>query len=155
MLEQATTTDPALRLVLDRLEIQELAARYNEASRELDADAYADCFVDEGVYRHVPSGPWGHGLESCGRDELHAMVLNQKQSVGDIPRGMQHVTTDFQIEVDGDSATSKCVMLLYGRFAPGEANRIEACGLYNDKLVRTPGGWRFAERQSVLWHAND
>jgi ketosteroid isomerase-like protein len=160
MSSSVAADDAVLRNVLDRLEIQELSARYNDAAREFDADRYAALFTEDGVYRHLPSSPltkspYAGGMESRGRDALRKMVRSAKEANGDMPRGLQHLTSDFEIEVDGDSATSKCVMIVYGRFAPDEPNRVDACGLYNDRLARTPDGWRYLERESLLWHAQD
>ncbi len=59
----------------------------------------------------------------------------------------QHVTTNHQVVVDGDSAT--CLSYVHGRFiraVPEGGNMFESTGWYDDVLVRTPQGWRIKLR---------
>lgn len=58
-----------------------------------------------------------------------------------------HTTTNHQVGVDGDRAT--CLSYVHGRFlrqVPEGSNMFESGGWYDDVLVRTPAGWRIAER---------
>lgn len=69
----------------------------------------------------------------------------------------QHVTTNHQVLVNGDTAT--CISYVHGRFIRdvGEGgNMYESTGWYDDQLVRTPQGWRIRVRncRSVWWGGN-
>jgi ketosteroid isomerase-like protein len=69
----------------------------------------------------------------------------------------QHVTTNHQVVVKGDTAT--CLSYVHGRFIRdvGEGgNMYESTGWYDDKLVRTGEGWRIRVRncRSVWWGGN-
>ncbi len=69
----------------------------------------------------------------------------------------QHVTTNHQVAVDGDTAT--CLSYVHGRFirsVPEGGNLFELTGWYDDQLVRTAEGWRISNRlcRSVWWGGN-
>ena len=54
---------------------------------------------------------------------------------------VRHHITNPLIEVDGDAATARSYFTVYSNNGPDHA------GTYNDRLVRTVEGWRFAHRQ--------
>ncbi|MGB8363118.1 MAG: nuclear transport factor 2 family protein [Rhizomicrobium sp.] len=64
-----------------------------------------------------------------------------------------HVTTNHQIVVSGDRAN--CISYVHGRFirqVPQGGNMFESCGWYDDRLVRTPKGWRIKVRSCrTVW----
>jgi len=59
-----------------------------------------------------------------------------------------HFITNLAIELGGDRARSRCYFLApMARAKPdGSQEVITNAGYYLDALVRTPGGWRIAER---------
>ena len=59
-----------------------------------------------------------------------------------------HVVSNAIIEIDGDSATSRCYFYApMGREAPeGGQFVITNAGRYLDRLIRTADGWRIVER---------
>lgn len=59
----------------------------------------------------------------------------------------QHIITNHQVEVTGDTATSRCYLHAQHtlRGTEGGENFIMA-GRYQDELVRTEQGWRIAKR---------
>ncbi|MDO9486947.1 MAG: nuclear transport factor 2 family protein, partial [Sphingomonadaceae bacterium] len=61
----------------------------------------------------------------------------------DFPVDGRHLTTDLIIDVDGDEAVMKNYMLYLDMGPPCEVSMF---GVYFDKLVRTPSGWKFKER---------
>lgn len=69
----------------------------------------------------------------------------------------QHVTTNHQVVIDGSEAS--CLSYVHGRFirdVGDGGNMFESTGWYDDKLVRTAGGWRIALRncRTVWWGGN-
>jgi hypothetical protein len=119
----------------------ELSARYNKAALAWDAEAFAGCFTPDGrlVRAHL-------GSEVQGGEALKAMMRGGADSG---KPASYHLTTDFIVEIDGDRATQTCQLLLYGWDLsvdrPGP-NVLRGVGHFEDKLVRTPEGWRFEER---------
>lgn len=69
----------------------------------------------------------------------------------------QHITSGHVVRVEGDEA--RCLSYVHGHFiraaAPG-GSLYESTGWYDDRLVRTPGGWRIAERRyrMIRWSGN-
>jgi len=110
----------------DHDEILQLLYRYNHAIDGGDADAWADTWTDDGVF---DSGNY----RAEGRDALLGVVKGA-------PPGFRHVVVNPSIDVDGDRATMRAYLLLLRRGA------LAAVGDYRDELVRTPQGWRFAQR---------
>ena len=59
-----------------------------------------------------------------------------------------HAITNPRIEIDGDTATSSCyVTAAHVQVSlEGEKTYVVLHGVYADRLVRTPAGWRIRER---------
>jgi hypothetical protein len=55
------------------------------------------------------------------------------------------LNTPALIEINGDAATTQCVIRECARFT-GRDEAMEVLGFYTDRLVRTPTGWKFARR---------
>jgi SnoaL-like domain len=133
--------EPLLARLADEREILRLNARYNWACYERDPDAYADCFVEDGVYESGNSSGCNRG-----RDELRQGIINAKKSAW----LMGHITADSVIDVDGDDATQRVFVLFYRRESADGNNEFFASGTYSDRLRRTPSGWRFVHRTSSI-----
>jgi 3-phenylpropionate/cinnamic acid dioxygenase small subunit len=123
----------------DRFEIQDLIARYSQLLDlqrwdDMDALFTEDCVLDytgTGAIR----GTWPE---------------HKAYDIAVLPsfKGTQHVMGLPTIVVDGDTATARTVC-----FNPMVVNdqKVFFCGLwYDDRLVRTQTGWRFAERVEQL-----
>lgn len=122
------TTD----LAADRDAIRDLLARYTyHGDRGRVADL-ADCFAADGILEYPGKSPKGPkaiaaSLSSGMRDPRLTFV--------------RHHITNPLIAIDGDDATARSYFAVHGNFGPDHS------GTYDDKLVRTAGGWRFAHRR--------
>jgi uncharacterized protein (TIGR02246 family) len=117
----------------DVLEIQQLVARYNFAVDGGDAAAFADTFTADGVFTVAAN-------EMRGHDALRAFV-ESRAGVG--PR--RHVVTSMIVDGDGDAATLRAYLQVVARSDDGTF-AVSTQGTYDDRLVRTGAGWRFAAR---------
>ena len=138
MTEQGDDTQPMthanMRELLDRLDILQLKAKAARTFDNCNADAYADCFTNDGLYESPKIG-----LRAEGREELRRMCLERKgQDV--------HVVTNIEIELEGDEAFVRSTLLLARR----EGEVISTTGRYEAHCVRTPDGWRFSKKASFL-----
>ena len=113
----------------DRDEILQLAYRYNLAIDRGDAAGWADTFTPDGVF---DSGPPAEGR---GRDQLIAFAASV--------HGLRHTLANPAIDVTGDAAAMRAYFVVY------QGAAVLGTGTYEDQLVRTPGGWRFAKRVST------
>ena len=129
--------------VADRVEILDLLARYSVVVDRGDWESMPDLFTDDAVLDFTATG----GIRGSVADhqEFNAKVLSGFAST-------QHVMGLPVIVVDGDAATSRSIC-----FNPMVVNdaHVFFVGLwYDDALVRTPDGWRFAARtqQKAFFH---
>ena len=134
----------SLQEISDRLEIQDLIARYSYALDSRDYDALDELFTPDAVLDYTATGA------------IKSNLADMKEFVAkafDLFAGTQHLTTQTMITFsdDGDVAQAKSAchnpMVFGGDLAP----RMMVVGLwYVDTLVRTPQGWRFKERREEL-----
>lgn len=111
----------------DHEAIRDLLARYCLYLDRDEHEAWVGLFTPDARYL-----VYGRTYE--GHDGLRAMVTGA-------PGGL-HLGGPPVIEIDGDRATTMQNLLFVDR-RNGESRG----AVYDDLLVRTPDGWRFAERQ--------
>ncbi|MCC6979433.1 MAG: nuclear transport factor 2 family protein [Candidatus Melainabacteria bacterium] len=122
--------------VEDKLQIQELTARYANAMDDTDLDAWMATW-DAG-------GTWKGGLgEFQGTEKLKELFA----ALGDRIKNRRHVMTNFVIDGSGDEAQQRCYMLVFDRVNDA---KLIASGVYNDRLIKTGGKWKFTERRVTL-----
>ncbi len=123
--------------IADELAIRRLSAQYSRCFDNVDPDAYADVFTDDGVLEVVGN------VTVSGRDGLRKMC----EGTG---FGVVHFTTDAIIDIDGDTATQDCYLIVSSRKKDRSAFAFTNTGRYQDQLVRTPDGWKFKRRVVTL-----
>jgi len=71
--------------------------------------------------------------------------------------GSQHMVNTHEITVEGDTATSRCyVHAQHMRRAGEEPPLFTLGGRYEDRLVRTPEGWRIRHRTlTSMWRSGE
>jgi ketosteroid isomerase-like protein len=165
--EGAGTAEPPsaasrLQAVEDYMEIERLLMRYAAALNTGDADAYVAMFTDDAVFelkRDVDEPPFLGPF--VGRDALReqwfpdaAPAGEQAADAGRRFGPMRHVTTNYEIDVDGDRATVRAFFMEVvsnGANTPPGARppTIHAMGRYDDELVRQNGQWLFSKRTVI------
>ena len=82
------------------------------------------------------------GQQGC--DEIIERVASALGPLDD----SQHMVTNHQIRIDGDTATGRCyVHAQHIRAAAEGGSLYVVAGRYEDDYVRTGDGWRIAERR--------
>lgn len=131
---------PLERLLAEQ-EISRLITRFAILNDAADWAGVADMFVDDGRFVR-PAG----GDAIIGKAAIRAAFESRP------PRKSCHLITNILIDVASASdATARCTLLLYT--APAGESSASSPGLiggFQDKLVHTPEGWRFAERNGFL-----
>jgi ketosteroid isomerase-like protein len=120
----------------DYVEIRQLNALYNRLADSGDGDAYAQLYTDDAEFHIVGNQTY------CGRKEIASAANATKVTV--------HVTTEPEIEIDGDSASQRLRMLTVYRAEDLSKNDFVASGCYLDELKRTQDGWRYYRRRVEL-----
>lgn len=90
------------------------------------------------------------GDHVVGREAIHAQVLGYRSAL----KGCSHNITNIFIEVTGDEARASSRVMAWHWFdIPGADALAEtdllAIGGYQDRLRRTPEGWRIYERRGI------
>ena len=125
-----------IQFLSDYVEIRRLNALYNRLADSGDGDDYAQLFTEDAEF-HI-SGNQTY----CGRTEIASAAAATKVTV--------HVTTEPEIEIDGDSATQRVRMMALYRAEDRSRNDFVASGWYVDQLRRTEDGWRYYRRRAEL-----
>lgn len=120
----------------DRVEIVELASRYNEAVDRHDPDAWVATFSEDG---RVES-PFG---QPRGRAELHAWIT---MVIAQLTEGTRHLTLNAVVdpgEREGEAVMRSSYLVIGRDQAPPT---LGATGGYVDRLRKVDGRWRFVHR---------
>jgi uncharacterized protein (TIGR02246 family) len=120
----------------DAFEIQQLINTYHQAGSTADYERMIATYAPDAVWEFVSTGNRFVGLDAIR--EAVAGVTGTLQYVAQI-------NAPATITVDGDRATARSSIRESARRV-GANEGIEAFGTYDDTLVRTPDGWRFASR---------
>ena len=89
-----------------------------------------------------------HGGEIASQDGAEAVLATFTTMVRKYPDGTprtKHVTTNLMVEVDGDTALSRCYYTVFQQTDELPLQPIIA-GRYHDRFERVDGVWRFADR---------
>ncbi|WP_424325175.1 nuclear transport factor 2 family protein [Gordonia sp. (in: high G+C Gram-positive bacteria)] len=125
----------------DRLEIQDLLARYSHAIDRNDWDALDAVFTADARIDYTAAG--GIAGDYPEVKTWLAAILPAAFSM------TQHLAATTQLDLDGDSATARTIlfnpMVVRGE-AEGEPQMLFAGLWYRDRLIRTDDGWRISER---------
>jgi 3-phenylpropionate/cinnamic acid dioxygenase small subunit len=125
-----------VQFLSDYIEIRLLNALYNRLADDGDGNAYAQLYTEDAEFNIVGNQTY------CGREEIASAAAATAVTI--------HVTTEPEIEIDGDSATQRVRMLSVYRAEDLSKNEFVASGWYIDKLKRTAEGWRYFRRRAEL-----
>jgi hypothetical protein len=135
--------DSALRALTDRLDVADVLARYCTALDARDWDGLRDVFLA------TASCDYGALGSPAGVGEIIQLV---RGTIGDLDATQHHVA-NVVVEVSGDVATATCSLI--SQHIRGDRHYLLG-GLYGDRLVRTPAGWRIEHRTLTrLWSTGD
>jgi 3-phenylpropionate/cinnamic acid dioxygenase small subunit len=132
----------------DRIAIDDVLTRYATAVDARDWDLYRSVFTADAVIDYTSSGGIRGGVTEV------TTWLSDALSIFSMS---QHLVTNRDIRVTGDTATSRSYFYNpMGRTKRnGTLDLMFVGGFYRDKLLRTADGWRIAERiQDTAWSSS-
>lgn len=137
-------SDDRVQGAADKVEIQEVIARYALAVDEGAWDKLDDVFVAGAIVDFSNNGG--------ARDTFPEIKAYLEQSLS-IFAAIQHYMMNFVIDVSGDTATVRHYTLAQMVSIVDGADQLLADGgFYDSKLVRTSDGWRIQEFvASLVW----
>jgi len=139
----STPTDDTLRSLLDERDIVALAARYCRALDTKDWPLLSEVFLPDATAElGVPNL-----LE--GIDAIRHRIRTALEFLDD----SQHLVGNHEVTVDGDTGTHRCYLQAqHIREVPDGSPNYMIAGRYEDRVQRTPDGWRLAHRTlTVMW----
>ena len=113
----------------DYVDIQQLYARYNWAIDAGDVEGYVALYTPDGQFNTF-----------TGADGLRTFMKQAKTGT------RRHWNTNLVITPSPEGANGKVYLLLVDVGAKPPATSLAA--RYEDRLVKTSGGWRFKKRQT-------
>lgn len=141
----SAATPSAVKLTADDyIEIQQLYAAYAHALDTGDGARFAQTFTEDGEF--TGGRPAGHAQDvrksTRGRAALQAMGSRG---------GSRHFTANLTITPTANGAHGSCYLLLFD--VHSTPARMLETAIYDDTLVKTPQGWKFAKR--TVWRDDD
>jgi hypothetical protein len=127
-----------LQEISDRIEIQDLLARYTDAIDRRDWDALDRIFTSDARIDYSAVGGASGNLKEIKEFLDRSFKLFASS---------QHLVGSSVVDISGDEATARTICHNPMVFKGGDDPQLLVCGIwYRDRLVRTPEGWRIAER---------
>lgn len=129
-----------LQRVEDELAIRRVLVEYSATQDAKDYTAYANLFARE--------GEWVNGRTvHKGRAAIHKMLVDLygNPPAGYVNSESYHISSNPQIDVQGDRATARSRHLLVMRGPNGEPVPMLA-GRYEDEFIREDGEWKILRR---------
>lgn len=137
----------SLQEMSDRLEIQDLIARYAHAIDDQDWDGLDQVFTPDAVIDYTElGGPKGNLAET--KQFLASAMPNFT--------AFQHLSTTTKLNITGDTAKARTILFNPMVMNHAGESRTFFIGLwYCDDLVRTADGWRIEHRrEQKCWSHN-
>ncbi|MGP9818490.1 nuclear transport factor 2 family protein [Salinarimonas sp. NSM] len=100
-----------------------------------EPDAVADLFTQDARVDYGPDAPDLHG-----REAVRAAV---RKGLAETFAATSHHVSNIRIRLDGDEATSTCLLYAWHRYRSGAPDG-ELWAQYHHRFVRTSDGWRIA-----------
>tara|TARA_B100000700_G_scaffold320539_1_gene418026 strand:+ start:3776 stop:4159 length:384 start_codon:yes stop_codon:yes gene_type:complete len=119
------------------MEINHLTNRYNQAADTGNGKAFAETFTEDGILEMPGSDP------IVGRNALEVSGDSFPQLI----KGVRHWINNQVVEINGNSATASCYLLLMNSGSPPN---MMTTGSYSDELIKTDQGWKFTKRSVSL-----
>ncbi len=134
-----------LQALHDKIEIQELLARYARGVDSKDWELWKSVFTPDATVDYSSAG-----AAVGSRDEVAAWL---EQALRVVPM-TQHFISNVEVDLDGDRAKVRA-MFYNPMQLPGMADLSYCGGYYHHDVVRTPGGWK-SERlvEDNVWFVN-
>lgn len=134
-----------LQALSDKLEIQELLARYARGVDTRDWELWKSVFTPDARLDYSSAG-----AAVGSRDEVAAWL---EQAMASVPFA-QHYITNVEIELDGDRARVRA-MFYNPMQLPGTEGMSFCGGSYHHEMLRTAEGWK-SERlvEENAWFLN-
>jgi hypothetical protein len=129
----------------DMLEIQQQIARYSYTLDSGDAEGWANVFTRDGVWESYAAGATKPSTRLDGPAELKAFCTRQFSRRRGGSTSYHHQSGVIFDELTADTAKVRCMLIITVN-VPNEPPRLYMTGIYEDRWVKAPEGWRIKYR---------
>lgn len=134
-------TRPTVEQIVDRIEIDDLLTRYATAIDTKQFDLLDDVFTPDAFVDYTSAG---------GIDGAFPAVKAWLADVLPHFPAYQHLVGNRNVTLEGDQA--RAVSVFFNPMVMADGSTFFVGGEYHDRLLRTPDGWRIAERvEKTVW----
>ncbi len=135
----STAQAEQLQWLVDREAIRNLVYQFGVSIDDQDKEGFAATFTEDGV---LEAG-WGGRIEGRGAIATMTGMPSSWRT--------QHLFGNILIDVSGDRATARAYMVATHVFDTVDITQhARAGGWYEQELVRTADGWRFAHVKLII-----
>ena len=134
--------------ISDRIEINDVLARYCHAVDNRDWDAYRTIFATDAIIDDVVTGGIRSGVEE------HVSYLERALTHIKLS---QHTISTILLDIEGESAGAlvQCICPMVVEMPSGATQTMLLGVRYRDRLVRENDAWRISELvEENFWHFN-
>ena len=121
----------------EKVAIIELANRFENTFDDGDLDANAEMWTDDGVFENSAGTFEGKDAIRAWAEQFYGMAASAD--------GGHHLLTNFEIEVDGDTAEMTSYLTLI--ISVTSPNPSVISSEFTDRLVKVDGEWKFQHRR--------
>ncbi len=138
----------AVQELIDKMEIGELQSRYMFALDWRDAEVYGSVFTEDAKLEWPEGQAYGREAIQASCAKAGAFFRNLAEAEAPTkPARLRHFVTNRVIKVEGDKARALAYWFDINNDNQPRWPYVAGYGLYDDELVRTADGWRFASRK--------
>lgn len=131
--------------VEDRLAIQEVIATYSHTYDSKDAEAFAQLFVEDGIFEVVVPGGSSPRVRLSSRAAIREWAA-QRHELNAGTQARHYQSGLLFDELTTETASSRIMLLLTTQGALDAVPRLNLGGVYHDAWRKTGEGWRLAHR---------
>lgn len=131
--------------VEDKLAIQEMIAKYSYAYDSKDADAFAQLFVEDGIFEVIVPGESTPTVRLSSRTAIREWAGQRYQSSAASQARHYQLGVLFD-ELTRETATARTMLFLTRQGAPDAVPLLHLTSVYHDKWRKTREGWRLVHR---------
>ena len=124
-------------LLIERLAIEDVFARYAHTADGYDAKGFVACFAEDGIFEFESEG---NRLQFIGQQALHDFI---RAHIRLLPN-TRHVMTNHLVDIEGDHAEHRCT--LTGTLSRPDKVYTFISGWYESTLEKVAGQWKIKHR---------
>jgi uncharacterized protein (TIGR02246 family) len=134
----------------DKLAIQEIIAHYSYTYDSMDAEGFAQLFIEDGVFEVFVPGKTTASVCLQSRTAIREWAAQRLQARHGRFTSRHYQSGTLFDELTSDAALTRTMVLVTHQGVAEAAPRPTVSGVYHDHWRKTPTGWRLAHRAAYV-----